>query len=148
MTDRFINDLSTDFRIFTDKAIIPLNALKPTREVKEEVAKIFQRNFRENNPGRKMSDEEAKGIVKDIIKNVELDPLTKSPVFSYQSMSMLDDFSVQSKNISKNVEYYFKRKHCYLVEVCCSYLRKYILRCNLWYVVIVFKKKRQNVGLD
>lgn len=103
MSDRFINDLSTDFRIFTDKAIIPLNAFRPTREVKEEVAKVFQRNFRENNPGKKMSDEEAMGIVKDIIKNVELDPLTKSPIFSYQSMSMLDDFSVQSKNISKNV---------------------------------------------
>jgi len=105
MNDRFVHSLSTDFRIFTDKSILPLNAFKPTREVQEQVARIFQRNWLANNPGaRPMPIEEAMGIVKSIMKNAKLDPVTKSPTFAYQSMSMLDDVSVQMKNIAKNIE--------------------------------------------
>jgi len=51
-----------------------------------------------------MPIEEAMGIVKSIMKNAKLDPVTKSPTFAYQSMSMLDDVSVQMKNIAKNIE--------------------------------------------
>ena len=105
MNDRFVHSLAPDFRIFTDKAILPWNAFKPTREVQEQAARIFQRNWIENNPGaKKMPMEEAMAIVRSIMKNAELDPITQSPVFPYRSMSMLDDASVQIKNISKNIE--------------------------------------------
>jgi hypothetical protein len=101
MVKRFTDNLSTDFRIFTDKPIIPINAFKPTQEAKTEVAKIFKRHAEANNS--KMTLEEAHGVVDDVIKNVERNPTTKTPEFSFAPQSMLDDVGVQTKNIAENI---------------------------------------------
>jgi len=101
MYDRFTNNLSTDFRIFTDNPIIPINAFKPTQEMKTEVAKIFKRHAEAN--GSKMTLEEAHGVVNDVLKHVERNPTTKTPEFSFAPQSMLDDVGVHKKNIADNI---------------------------------------------
>ena len=100
MMDRFVNNLSTDFRIFTDKTILPINAFKPTREAKEEVARIFQRHARDN--GSKMTFEEAMNVADYTRKNATLNPITKTPEFPFAPQSVLDDVGVHKKNIADN----------------------------------------------
>ena len=101
MMDRFVDNLSTDFRIFTNKPILPINAFKPTREVQEEVARIFQRHARDN--GSKMTFEDAMEIADYTRKNATLNPITKTPEFPFAPQSMLDDVGVQKKNIAENI---------------------------------------------
>ena len=102
MMDRFVNNLSTDFRIFTDQTILPINAFKPTREVKEEVARIFQRHAKAN--GSKMTFEDAMDVANYTRKNATLNPVTKTPEFPFAPQSVLDDVGVHKKNIAENIK--------------------------------------------
>ena len=61
----------------------PIDGYVVSREIKDEVAKIFQRNAAANKV--KMSIDDARLTVDQIIKNVKLDPTTGQPVFKFQA---------------------------------------------------------------
>ena len=101
MLDRFQNGLASDFRILTDKNVFKSNTFIPAREVKEEVANIFLRYAKAN--GSKMTKHEAHEIVDEILKNVEMNPITRTPEFPFAPQSALADVGVHKKNIAENI---------------------------------------------
>ena len=103
MMKRFTDNLTTDFRIFTDKPLMWINGFKPSREVKEEVAQIFLRNARANGvKGYNLQD--AMMEVDYILKTAKMNPITRTPEFSFKPQSALSDVSVQTKNIASNIK--------------------------------------------
>ena len=103
MMKRFTDNLTTDFRIFTDKPLMWINGFKPSREVKEEVAQIFLRNARANGAkGYNLQD--AMMEVDYILKTAKMNPITRTPEFSFKPQSALSDVSVQTKNIASNIK--------------------------------------------
>ena len=83
----------------------PIDGYTVSRELKDEVAKIFQRNYDANKPrgSKPMSKEEARLTVDQVIKNVELDPKTAQPFFKYPGIGIDADKALITKSIAKNV---------------------------------------------
>jgi len=105
INDRIGSTLATEYKIFGDKALKPIDGYTVSREVKDEVAKIFQRNYDANKPrgSKPMSKEEARLTVDQVIKNVELDPKTAQPFFKYPGIGIDADKALITKSIAKNV---------------------------------------------
>ena len=105
INDRVGSTLATEYKIFGDKALKPIDGYTVSREIKDEVAKIFQRNYDANKPrgSKPMSKEEARLTVDQVIKNVELDPKTAQPFFKYPGIGMDADKALVTKSIAKNV---------------------------------------------
>jgi hypothetical protein len=79
----------------------PVDGYIVSREIKDEVAKIFQRNATANKV--KMSLEEARQTVDQIIKNVKLDPTVGQPYFKYPGIGMAAEHALITKSIAKNI---------------------------------------------
>ena len=79
----------------------PVDGYNVSREIKDEVAKIFQRNATANNV--KMSLEDARLTVDQIIKNVILDPTVGQPYFKYPGIGMAAEHALITKSIAKNI---------------------------------------------
>ncbi len=105
INDRIGSTLATEYKIFGDKALKPIDGYTVSREVKDEVAKIFQKNYDANRPrgSKPMSKEEARLTVDQVIKNVELDPKTAQPFFKYPGIGMDAEKALVTKSIAKNV---------------------------------------------
>jgi len=105
INDRVGSTLATEYKIFGDKALKPIDGYTVSREVKDEVAKIFQRNYDANRSpkSKPMSKEEARLTVDQVIKNVELDPKTAQPFFKYPGVGMDAEKALVTKSIAKNV---------------------------------------------
>ena len=103
MNDRIKNSLSTEFKIFKDGSVRPIDGYAPSASVKNEVAQIFIRAAKEN--GKTLSKEEALMTVNDIIKNVRLDEITRMPVFRFgtRKIDPLNERAVATKNIAENI---------------------------------------------
>ena len=103
MNDRIKNSLSTEFKIFKDGAVRPIDGYAPAASVKNEVAQIFIRAAKENK--KTLSKEEALMTVNDIIKNVRLDEITRMPVFKFgtRKIAPLNEAAVATKNIAENI---------------------------------------------
>jgi hypothetical protein len=101
--DRIRDSLSTEFKIFGDKSLKPIDEFAPAASVKDAVAKIFVRSAKENN--KVLSKGEALLMVNDIIKNVRLDKTTKTPVFRFgtRMVDPLNEKAVATKNIAENI---------------------------------------------
>ena len=100
MTERVNNFLSLDYKIFDqNKGFV--SHFKPTDEIRQEVAKVFQRYAKNNNAP--LSMDKAMGQVDDVISNVQINPLTRTPEFIYANKSVLSDRATQVKNISENI---------------------------------------------
>ncbi len=67
MNDRIKNSLSTEFKIFKDGAVRPIDGYAPAASIKNEVAQIFIRAAKEN--GKTLSKEDALLTVNDIKYN-------------------------------------------------------------------------------
>ena len=105
INDRVGSTLATEYKIFGDKALKPIDGYTVSRDVKDAVAKIFQKNFDANRPrgSKPMSKEEARLTVDQVIKNVELDPKTAQPFFKYPGVGMDAEKALITKSIAKNV---------------------------------------------
>ena len=103
MMKRFTDNLTTDFRIFTEKPLLWFKGFQPTREVREEAAGVFLRNAKANGV-KGYTFEDALSEVDYIIKHAEMHPVTRTPEFSFKPQSVLADVSVQQKNIASNIK--------------------------------------------
>jgi len=101
MSDRMRNIFTSEYKIFTDASMIPYQGYKPTAESIDQTKQMFQRYALQN--GVKLSDVELDIMVKDVVKNVKLNPLTKTPEFTVTKLSALDDKQTQLVNIADNV---------------------------------------------
>ena len=101
--DRIRDSLSTEFKIFGDKSLKPIDEFAPAASIKDDVARIFMRSAKEN--GKVLSKGEALLMVNDIIKNVRLDKTTKTPVFRFgtRMVDPLNEKAVATKNIAENI---------------------------------------------
>jgi hypothetical protein len=102
LDDRIRNFLSYDYKIF-DKNVGWFTGFKPTQDMKDQVAKVFQRYARAN--GVKLDEGQAATIVDDIVQNVRMDKLG-GPEFVMPKLgldSVLADKTTQLKNIAANI---------------------------------------------
>ena len=105
INERIGNTLATEYKIFADGALKPIDGYIVSREIKDEVAQIFKRNFDANKPRnvKAMSKEEARLTVDQVIKNVELDPKVGQPFFKYPGVGMNAEKALITKSIAKNI---------------------------------------------
>jgi len=101
MNERIRTTLSNQYKIFGDNALRPINEYKIADEIRDQVAKIFQRQA--TSSGARMGMEEAREAVNSIIKNVVLDPKTASPVFKFELKGPLRTKAMETKNIAENI---------------------------------------------
>jgi hypothetical protein len=101
MNERIGTTLSNQYKIFGDNALRPINEYKVASDVRDEVAKIIQRQAKES--GAVMAKTEAQEAVNSIIKNVILDPNTATPVFKFEAKGPLRDKAMTIKNIAENI---------------------------------------------
>jgi len=101
MNERIKGSLSSEYKIFGEKSLKPIKEYAPSNSVIDEVADIFVRSAKAN--GKKLKKEDAQLIVQDIVKNVELDPQTFSPIFRFEASDIAKDKALIIKNIAENI---------------------------------------------
>jgi len=101
MNERIGDTLSTEYKIFKDNGLSPVDGYIVSREIKDEVAKIFQRNATAQ--GKTISKETARLQVDQVIRNVKLDPATGQPYFKYSAVDMAAETALITKSIAKNI---------------------------------------------
>jgi len=101
INQRIGDSLSTEYKIFKDNGLSPVDGYIVSRQIKDEVAKIFQKNAAANKV--KMSLEEARLTVDQVIKNVKLDPTVGQPYFKYPGIGIAADHALITKSIAKNI---------------------------------------------
>ena len=69
MNERIGDTLSTEYKIFKDNGLSPVDGYIVSREIKDEVAKVFQRNATAQ--GKSISKETARLQVDQVIRNVK-----------------------------------------------------------------------------
>ena len=101
MNERIKGSLSSEYKIFGEKSLKPIKEYAPSNSVIDEVADIFVRSAKTN--GKTLKKEDAQLIVQDIVKNVELDPQTFSPIFRFEASDIAKDKALIMKNIAENI---------------------------------------------
>jgi hypothetical protein len=101
MNERIKGSLSSEYKIFGEKSLKPIKEYAPSNSVIDEVADIFVRSARAN--GKTLKKTDAQLIVQDIVKNVELDPQTFSPIFRFEASDIAKDKALITKNIAENI---------------------------------------------
>jgi len=101
MNERIKSSLSSEYKIFGEKSLKPIKEYAPSNSVIDEVADIFVRSAKAN--GKTLKKEDAQLIVQDIVKNVELDPQTFSPIFRFEASDIAKDKALITKNIAENI---------------------------------------------
>ena len=101
MNERIGSSLSSEYKIFGEKSLKPVKEYAPSNDVIDEVADIFVRSARAN--GKQLKKTDAQLIVQDIVKNVELDPQTFSPIFRFEAADIAKDKALITKNIAENI---------------------------------------------
>jgi len=101
MNERIKGSLSSEYKIFGEKSLKPIKEYAPSNSVIDEVADIFVRSAKAN--GKTLKKEDAQLIVQDIVKNVELDPNTFSPIFRFEASDIAKDKALITKNIAENI---------------------------------------------
>ena len=102
MKERMNNIFTSEYRIFTDRSINPFLNYKPTESAINEVKTIFKRYGADN--GIQLTASDLDDLVNDIVKNVRMNPLTKTPEFPLTVLSVLDDNATQLINIADNLK--------------------------------------------
>ena len=102
MNERIGDTLSTEYKIFKDNGLSPVDGYIVSREIKDEVAKIFQRNALRQ-MAKTISKETARLQVDQVIRNVKLDPTTGQPYFKYPPAGMAAEKALVTKSIAKNI---------------------------------------------
>ena len=102
MSERMRNIFNSEYKIFEGKSILPFLNYKPTDSSIKEVKAVFDKYAKQN--GIKMTGQDLDDLVSDVIKNVRMNPLTKTPEFPMTVLSVLDDNATQLINIADNVK--------------------------------------------
>jgi len=102
MSERMRNIFNSEYKIFEGRSILPWKNYKPTDTQINEVKSVFDRYAKENNIA--LTGQDLDDLVNDVIKNVRLNPLTKTPEFPLTQLSVLDDTATQLINIADNVK--------------------------------------------
>ena len=101
MNDRVRNTLSSQYKIFKEGSLRPIDEYAVASDIRDEVADIFMRNAIANDA--RMTKTQARLAVDTIIKNVRLDPATASPVFKFEAQGWAKDKALITKNIAENI---------------------------------------------
>jgi len=100
ITNRVNKFLVNDYKIVdANKGLI--KGFKQTDELKEEVGSIIQRYYKAQ--GAPINKGRALDVVNNIIKQVKINPIEKTPVFPLGSNSIMADKGVIMKNLADNV---------------------------------------------
>jgi len=102
MSERMRNIFNSEYKIFEGKSILPWKNYKPTDDQINAVKAVFDRYAKDNNITLTASDLD--DLVDDVVKNVRLNPLTKTPEFPLTQLSVLDDTATQIINIADNIK--------------------------------------------
>lgn len=102
MSERIRNLFTSEYRIASDRSIWPWVNYKPSADNVNAVKALFDRYGRSQ--GVKLSDSELDLLVDDVIKNVRMDEVTKTPTFFLTKLSALDDTATQIVNIADNIK--------------------------------------------
>ena len=102
MSERMRNIFNSEYKIFEGKSILPWKNYKPTDDQINAVKSVFDRYAKDNNITLTASDLD--DLVDDVVKNVRLNPLTKTPEFPLTQLSVLDDTATQIINIADNIK--------------------------------------------
>ena len=98
MSDRMKNMFTSEYKIATDRSILPWANYKPAEANVNAVKSVIDRYGKSE--GVKLADTELDLIVDDIIKNVQIDEVTKTPRFFMTKLNALDDTQTQLINIA------------------------------------------------
>ena len=102
MSERMRNIFTSEYKIFEGKSILPFLNYKPTESAINGVKSVFEKYAKQN--GIELSAQDLDDIITDVIKNVRMNPLTKTPEFPMTVLSVLDDNATQLINIADNVK--------------------------------------------
>ena len=102
MSNRLKNIFSSEYKIATDRSIIPFLNYKPSIDNVNAVKGTLDRYAKANKV--KLNDADLDFMVDDIVKNVRINDLTKTPEFPLTRLSMLDDSATQLVNIADNIK--------------------------------------------
>jgi hypothetical protein len=101
-SQRLNSTLSNDYKIFQNNKVFKTTNYIPADEKRQAVAQVFM-NYAKNNKVKGYTEKDALLDVDRVLENVKMDPVTKSPVFKFESKSALYDGVVQEINISKMI---------------------------------------------
>ena len=101
-SQRLNSTLSNDYKIFENSKVFKTTNYVPTDEKRQAVAQLFM-NYAKNNRVKNYGEKDALLDVDKVLENVKMDPVTKSPVFKFESKSALYDGVVQEANIAKMI---------------------------------------------
>ena len=101
-SQRLNSTLSNDYKIFQNNKVFKTTNYIPADEKRQAVAQVFM-NYAKSNKVRGYTEKDALLDVDRVLENVKMDPVTKSPVFKFESKSALYDGVVQEINISKMI---------------------------------------------
>ena len=101
-SQRLNSTLSNDYKIFENSKVFKTTNYIPTDEKRQAVAQLFI-NYAKNNRVKNYTEKDALLDVDKVLENVKMDPVTKSPVFKFESKSALYDGVVQEVNIAKMI---------------------------------------------
>jgi hypothetical protein len=104
MMDRTRNVLATEYRMFTEKSLIPMYSYKPAASSVEEVKEIIQRNALRN--GVKTYSGDSDVLVNTILNSAKINAETKAPSFRFVRTDPLNTSNKQivTYDLSKNFE--------------------------------------------
>ena len=101
-SQRLNSTLSNDYKIFENSKVLKTTNYVPTDEKRQAVGQLFM-NYAKNNRVKNYTERDALLDVDKVLENVKMDPVTKSPVFKFESKSALYDGVVQEVNIAKMI---------------------------------------------
>jgi hypothetical protein len=102
MSERSKNIFSSEYKIATDRSIIPWVNYKPSIDNVNAVKGTLDRYAKSNKV--KLSDTDLDSRVDDIIKNVKINEVTNTPEFYLTKSSLLKDGQTQLINIANNIK--------------------------------------------
>ena len=101
MNTRFKDFFGTVYKLFDDPKLIKATGYQPSMEAIEESAKVFRRYANANKVN--LSKAESIEEVKRWLKTAKLDPITKTPEWTYGSRSIGGDTATITANIARYV---------------------------------------------
>jgi hypothetical protein len=102
MSERMNSIFSSEYRIFTEKSVLPWLNYKPTESLINDVKEVFKRYAKEHKTV--LTDTDLDSMIGDVLKNVRRNPLTKTPEFPLTVLNPLEDSATQYINIANNIK--------------------------------------------
>ena len=102
MSDRMRNLFTTEYKIMTDRSIVPFLNYKPSDSDIQATKNVIARYAKGN--GEILTPDKLDDIMNDIISNVTYNDITKTPQFIVGEQSALSDKATQLINIADNIK--------------------------------------------